>query len=598
MNATAASPVIDARPTTFFRLFCGGRFEVPWHQRKYDWKTDHVQELLLDIDDALDAERSCYFLGTVILVQSAPDVWRINDGQQRMVTLSLICACLRNHFAAQNDSQRMKMAHRVLFEIDESTVVSMEHLERQRPRLTPPRDDKTFYNQMLRGREIGKNGKLTLAWRTIAQFVDGMSLDKARYFFDFLMQNLEFACLDIPESIDANSVFETINCRGKQLDDLDLIRNHLYSYFNTEGDSMRRDSVNDNLESIRTTLRDDSKFSDYARCYFQSRYGFLHKSNFYRETRRHIRQNAILKSTSSQYVYDLVDDFSAVTKVGLFRSIATPSLADPFVDEFVRLSGHANSARNLSMFLRELNAYRVTQPLLFALLYPYVKETDRQQRKSLAKWIHSRLKHVSSFVMRTAFVSAKFEPSRFENEFSTLAAQVMKAKEDPYDVPVDDYLKECDSAYGVIDDTKFMARMHEIEMTDAKKIRRFLFGVNYDFQPGSEMMSEVRCTVEHILPKGQQHWDGWQQFEGTNPKEWINRIGNLTLLSRQDNKPGTADNRNFTVKKHTFSRSILKISQEIAQCDVWSPREITLRQRRLVKRAAKKVWTFEPNMAK
>ena len=168
----------------------------------------------------------------------------------------------------------------------------------------------------------------------------------------------------------------------------------------------------------------------------------------------------------------------------------------------------------------------------------------------------------------------------------------------PRDIAVDDSLRECDSAYGVIDDTKFMARMHEIEMTDAKKIKRFLFGVNYDLQPGSEMMSEIRCTVEHILPKGQQHWHNWREFEGANPKEWVNRIGNLTVLSRQDNKPGTADNRNFTVKKHTFSRSILKISQEIAQCDVWSPREITLRQKRLVKRAAKKVWTFEPNMTK
>lgn len=598
MNTTVASTVIDARPTTFFRLFCSGRFEVPWHQRKYDWKTDHVQELLLDIDDALDAERSCYFLGTVILVQSAPGAWRINDGQQRMVTLSLICACLRNHFAAQNDSQRVKMAHRVLFEIDESTVVSMNDLERQRPRLTPPKDDKSFYNQMLRGRKIGKNGKLTWAWRAIERFVVAMSPSKARNFFDFLMQKLEFACLDIPESIDANSVFETINCRGKQLDDLDLIRNHLYSYFNAEDDGTRRDSVNDNLESIRATLRDDSKFSDYARCYFRSRYGFLQKSNFYRETRRHIRENANRKSTGSQYVYDLVDDFSSVTKVGLFRSIAAPSPADPFVDEFVRLSGHANSTRNLSMFLRELNAYKVTQPLLFALLYPYVKEADRQRRKPLAKWIHSRLKHVSSFVMRTAFVSSKFEPSRFENEFSTLAARVMKAEKDPYDVPVDDYLKECDGAYGVIDDVKFMARMQEIEMKDAKKIKRFLLGINYDLQPDSEMMSEASYTVEHIFPKGQKHWQGWQEFEDTNPKEWVHRIGNLTLLSRQDNKPGTADNRDFMVKKQACSRSVLKISHEIARCDMWSPREIAARQKRLVRRAAKRVWTFEPSMRK
>ena len=603
MNKTGVLTVIDARSTTFFRLFCGGRFEVPWHQRRYDWTTDHVDELLHDIDDALKADSHCYFLGTVILVKSAPNAWLINDGQQRMVTLSLVCACLRDQFATQSDSQRMHMANRVLFNVDESAIISMDDLDHQPPRLTPPRDDKICYNLMVRGRKIGANGKLTLAWRKIEKFVVAMSTVDAKRFFDFLIQRLEFACLDIPESVDANSVYETINCRGKQLDDLDLIRNHLYSYFNSEDDITRRDSVHENLENIRAQLRDDSKFSDYARCYFQSRYGFLHSKNFYREARRKIQKNAGEKSINgivsspSNYVYDLVDDFARREKVELFRAIAAPSLGDPFIGEFVQLSGHADSTRNLSMFLRELNTYKVTQPLLFALLFHYVKEADRPRRRSLAKWIHSRVKHVTSFVMRTAFVSAKFEPSRFANEFSALAVRVMTAV-NPSDVPVDDCLKECDSAYGVIDDVKFTARMCEIEMKDSKKIRRFLLGINYDLQSDSEMISETGCTVEHIFPRGQQHWHGWSHFEDTNPREWVHRVGNLTLLSRQDNKPGAADNRNFATKKQTCSRSVLRISQDIAKSDIWSPKEIVARQKRLVRRAAKKVWSFEPSMTR
>ncbi len=498
MNTTGASTVIGARSTTFFHLFCNGRFKVPWHQRRYDWTAEHVGELLRDIDDAIDADRLCYFLGTVILVESAPGEWRINDGQQRMVTLSLICACCRNLFAAQDDSHRMHMAHRILFNVDENATVSLNSLDRQIPRLTPPRDDKAHYNLLIRGRRIGANGKLTSAWHEIENFVAGMGIEKARQVFDFLIQKLEFACLEIPDSVDPNSVYETINCRGKRLDDLDLIRNHLYSYFNAEEDAARRDSVHENIESIRAQLRDDSKFSDYARCYFQARYGFLQKSSFYRETRRRIQMMAGKSTKSikspSDYVYDLVDDFSRRDKVELFRAIATPSSAEPFVEEFVRLSGHADSIRNLSMFLRELNTYKVTQPLLFALLFHYVTKTDRQRRRLLARWIHLRVKHITSFVMRTAFVSPKFEPSRFESEFSSLAERVMSA-EKPGDVPIDERLKECDGAYGVVDDPKFMARMYEIEMTDTKKIKRFLLGVNYDLQSSSEMISETRCTV-------------------------------------------------------------------------------------------------------
>ena len=536
MNSSSPETVITSTSTTFFRLFCTGCFTVPWHQRRYDWQPEHVDELLHDLAEAINAERHCYFLGTVILVQSSPGHWRINDGQQRMVTLSLICASLLRVFQDHSDSHRAHIALRVLFAIDEnSTEVNTDGLT---PRLTPPRDDKTRYNLMIRGRSIGANGRLTLAWRQIDTFVAGMGFDKSKRFFDFIMQKVEVARLDIPESVDPNSVYETINCRGKRLDDLDLIRNHLYSYFNAEDDAARRDHVHENLEGIRAQLRDDVQFTEYARCYFQSRYGFLRKTNFYRETRRHIQSTVDRVDTRSDYVYDLVHDFALRENVELFRVIAAPSRGNHFVEDFTNASGHSNSTRNLAMFLRELHTYKVTQPLLFALLSRYVAEADGRRRRRLVKWVHTRLKHITSFVMRTAFVAPKFEPSHVESEFSDLAAQLMSASS-VYDVNVDACLKDCDSTYGITEDKKFKARISEIEMRDSKKIRRFLFGLNCDMQSDADLMTESRCTIEHILPKASRHWPGWHGFDDANPDEWIHRVGNLTLLGRQDNKPGT-----------------------------------------------------------
>ena len=601
MTNSDTSTVIKSSATTFFRLFRAGHFKVPWHQRRYDWTPEHVDELLHDLDDAINDDRRCYFLGTVILVNSAPGQWRINDGQQRMVTLSLICTCLRLLFTERNDSQRAHLALRVLFDIDENSTNVLENIDRLPPRLTPPRDDKTRYNLMIRGRSIGANGKLTQAWRRIDAFVLGMGLEKSQRFFDFLMQKVEVARLDIPNSVDPNSVYETINCRGKRLDDLDLIRNHLYSYFNADDDASRRDLVHENLESIHPQLRDNSKFTDYARCYFQSRYGFLQKSNFYRETRRRIQAHADRphphRKTHSDYVYDLVEDFSRRDNVELFRTIATPSHGNQFADEFAKSSGHTDKTRNLAMFLRELHTYKVTQPLLFALLSHYVRETDGRRRRRLAKWIHARLKHLTSFVMRTAFVTPKFEPSHFESEFSNLAEEVMSApRERIYDVGVDARLKECDSTYGIIDDRRFKLRMSEIEMHDAKKIKRFLFSVNCDYQPDAGLLIESRYTIEHILPKSRQHWDGWREFKDVNAEEWVHRIGNLTLVSRPDNKPGASHNHTFAAKKASYRRSVVHLTQEVGTCDNWSPETIARRQKRLVTRAAR-VWSFEESMS-
>ena len=273
--------VINTKPMVFSHLFHAGRFAVPWHQRRYDWTKDHVRDLLDDVDEAIKENRKCYFLGAIMLVRKDAKVWEVNDGQQRMVTVSLICACLSRLFHGANEQIYENHALRVLFDIDVNSTARLPAADELEPRLTPPRDDKTRYNLMIRGNSIGTNGKLTDAWQVIDHFVFGMGIENSKRFMDFLLNKIEVACLYIPDDVDPNSVYETLNCRGKQLEDLDLIRNYLYSHFNAEEEQSRRDTVHDNLENIRAQLRTDTRAGEYARCYFQCKYGFLPKNSFY-----------------------------------------------------------------------------------------------------------------------------------------------------------------------------------------------------------------------------------------------------------------------------------------------------------------------------
>ena len=128
-------------------------------------------------------------------------------------------------------------------------------------------------------------------------------------------------------------------------------------------------------------------------------------------------------------------------------------------------------------------------------------------------------------------------------------------------------------------------------MRDAKKVRRFLFGVNCDIQSDAELMSESACTIEHILPKASRHWPTWYGFEDANPEEWIHRIGNLTLLGRHDNKPGEADNRDFFAKRDAYSRSAIQVTRDVGNYKDWTPKRVAERQKKLAVRAAR-VWAF------
>ena len=589
--------VVEAKSSVLSLLCYEGKFEVPWHQRYYDWTKENVTELLYDLDEAIQEGRNCYFLGAIVLVEKENGVWEINDGQQRLVTFSLICARLVRTFRNGVDAQRESLALRILFDLNEIHTKNHSEAHDLIPRLTPPRNDKTRYDSLIRGGNIGPNGKLTVAWDEINRHFLHMEINKAKAFFDFIIGNLEVACLYVPRELDPSSVFETLNARGKPLNDIDLIRNYFYSFFSAERSETRRNTVHEGLEGIRSQLT-ESKAAEYMRCFLQCKFGFLQRDRLYREMKARIKADCggLLAQGAPDYVFELVKDCSQKGKVELFRSILAPSENDTLIVHFLQ-SAKINrspykrkcmSPRNLYVFLTELKGYKVTRPIVFALLNYYLREADHSKKKSIARLVHQRLELLTSFVMRTAFV-ATFQPSHFEGSFSALAQMITSAKS-LNAVQFTRVLRECDR-HGVLDDLSFTEQMSQSTVSERStaKARRFLLGLAYHEQPGSIAVDESKYTVEHILPKSEEYLDDWQHFDHQGHLDYVSRIGNLALLSIAENSPRAADNRNFSRKKSIYENSAILLTREIASANDWSPDEIQSRQERLAGLASK-VW--------
>lgn len=588
-------PLIKARPWLFSKLLQRGFFEVPWHQRYYDWELREVSELLDDIKEAITEKRHSYFLGTIILVRKKSARWEINDGQQRMITFSLICAVLCRKFADNGSvSDNEARALRIMFNLGDIEGCSLSDAQRYSPRIIPQSNDKVSYSNMIRGNSIGANGVITTAWKEIERFVFSQTPQESEDFFEFLIQKLEVACLEVPPKIDPNAVFEAINCRGKRLDDLDLIRNYIYSRFNGDQYLEKRNSVHDNLELIRTELKTKKKASEYMRCHLQCLFGFLHKARFYRDVRKEIKNHAKQADESlPNYTFVLTEKVAEPRSLGLFSGVITSTSPNPrIIEAFNNHSGTNNSPRNLEVFLWELRGYTVTQPLVFALLMTYLREADGRRKKRLARTVHNKLGNLATFILRTAFVAPKFEPSDFEKKFSNFAKKITE------DVEISngefaEFLLDCDrDNLGILDDSKFKEGLYEGQMKGASKVKRFLFGVNGRPPRSYQIFKDREFTVEHILPQSNQHWNSWKAFEGHDPRDWINRIGNLTLLTKTDNKPTRNFNRSFEKKKAIFRESSLSITSRLAEYDDWTPESIEKRQRYMVKRAVE-VWRFD-----
>ena len=575
-------------------LFKMGRFEVPWHQRYYDWEKEQVSELLADLKDALDEERSSYFLGSVMLVgDDSP--WEVNDGQQRLITLSLLLAALCRHFARQRQSEflREQLALQVLFDCRENVKVSFDDTSHEALRLLPPLNDRTRFSQLVRGHDVGTNGKLTAAWNLIASFVGAMDADTRCAFFDFLIEKVEISVLYVPQTEDINAVFEALNGRGKTLEDLDLIRNHLYSYFAEPNDKKRRSVVHKKLENTLSALsmtRNSKQAREYFRCFFQCEYGFLQEQRFYRTTRSKIRTEA--GRAGGEYVYDVIEDLANPASVELFRSISSSTPNRDLIEAFCHSSETSHDYRNLAVFLTELRNYRVVKPLLFALLRLFTKGTVRGGRQTLATAIHKCIGDLTSFVMREALCHGKFEPSKFEAALANCAQEIahVSAVED---VDIMDRLRECDRSL-VTDDERFISRLAGVQMKDTRgRAKHLLFAINSAKKYEEGTLDFSACTVEPVLPRMEEHWERWSGFQevGRDLRDWVNRIGNFVLLETGGDYRSAAFNSEFGAKRLMFENSRFWTTRTIAESDEWTPDKIEHRSWELAGEAAK-VWTF------
>ena len=567
------------------------RFQVPWHQRTYDWGTQEVEDLLQDLRDALARQKTCYFLGSIMLIKShRRGVWRINDGQQRLITFSLLTAALCRRFASSGRQAHEQIAIGALFATpDDVTVVGLDEAHRYDPRIEPPAHDKENYRRLLLGESVPAGGLLASAWKAVDRFAESMDPRTQERTFDYLNRNVEISVLDIPPDVDENLVFETLNARGKRLDDVDLVRNHLYSYFPESAEPERRQALQESLERPKSLLS-PKKLPQFLRAFLQCRYGFLQETRLYRKARARIETEAN-GSDPQTYVFSLASDLGRRENIDLFQKISLLRLSDTLTGNLPQIRGK----RTLDVLLGELTAYTVSHPLCFALLHRFFNASNAE-RKAIKRAVTHGLRNLNSFIMRSVFVNRSLQPTKIDQPLADAANQVF-AGIDRSSLNIMGRLRDCD-AFDVIEDSSFTRRVAETEFRSTRggrgnqKALRLLFAINAQEQAGSDALNLSGCSVEHVLPESSIHWPYWPSFKNADYSACVYRLGNMVVLSRRENRGGDRFNRSYDVKREAFGRSPIHMAGEVARKHrEWSPAVIEQRSNQLASSAAR-IWKF------
>src|SRR3954453_1098325 len=95
---------IEAHEVPLHEVFSSDySFRIPDYQRPYAWEREQAEQLLEDLLDTLRRdEDEPYFLGSVVLVKEPDQASaEVIDGQQRLTTLTILFAVLRDLADAQ-----------------------------------------------------------------------------------------------------------------------------------------------------------------------------------------------------------------------------------------------------------------------------------------------------------------------------------------------------------------------------------------------------------------------------------------------------------------------------------------------------------------
>lgn len=211
------------------------QYQVPLYQRPYSWGHAQCAQLWTDIVDLTAARRTdpslTHFIGSLVLTQS-PDFELVGvakllvvDGQQRLTTLSLLLAALRDHLRATGDAARAEgvQAQYLANVYDRDTP----------PKLLPTLADRDAYLAVVRAApDAGGSDKVGSAYNHFRAWIaaaddpdDPHDLEDIE---NAVVRGLSLVVVTAERGDNAHRIFESLNNTGLRLAQSDLLKNYLF----------------------------------------------------------------------------------------------------------------------------------------------------------------------------------------------------------------------------------------------------------------------------------------------------------------------------------------------------------------------------------
>ncbi|MDC5849483.1 DUF262 domain-containing protein [Vibrio europaeus] len=549
--------LMEPKNENFNELIGGSsKYLVPRFQRDYAWDIEQWEDLWNDIK-ALD-EEGFHYMGYIVLQQTEQYQYEVIDGQQRLVTLSLIVLAAMKAIAdmiarGEDESDNKERLDEITKKfVGNKNFVSLKVISK----LELNRNNNRYFQQICSSLEAPNNRGITSTNKLIRRCFDffkkksfgNTGAEIAQFIVDF-SSSMVFTKIIVQDDLNAYKVFETLNARGVQLSTPDLLKNYLFSIV-TKDETIDSDELDDLDEQWSELIAQlgESNVSDFVRYHYNSHRKMVTKKELFSSMRR------VVTTPIEAYAYLK----ALIEYAPIYASLINPS--DSWWAE------QPPEYKDALTHLVGIRLFNIKQPL--AILLPAFKNFSPEEFVKTVRYL---------YVLSIRYnVICHLSPSEQESLYNQIAIKVSNGE-----YKRASHIKNGEEFNRLYPDDKTFFNAFEYHRMPsrqtAKKIRFLLaeienqLGFHCDFN---------KTTLEHICPYNPEA--GWVDEFGEGINDVKDRLGNMILLDKDELKRA-----NFEEKKTVYSTSQYNLAIKVSEYDVWNLESVNEQQKWMSEQAVK-----------
>ena len=552
---------------------------VPSYQRSYSWNIEQCKDLFKDINNSQNGDNA-HFIGTIIRCKRNGSEYDIVDGQQRLTSISLLLAAIRDidaelgtginsdfpviqsYIQPHNPStganfikithaskdQEFKSIYKLFIGTDEVSESDLKSLSQKSRAAKKVEDAFEFFKEEVR--ELALSGdNLVMHGENAHLNLFNPSEKALRNLLDKII-DLKVVDIELKDVPAAYRVFNALNSRGLELKQSDLIKSHILGNLpdtSSEDLNLRKwgeiigvieEYNNKNSNKDKNNNKDENSNEDKDKTPLMNEDDFFYHYLISRGSKISVK-----KETFAEYEESIESPIAA--KTTLERLSKDIYLYRIIFDSSAKIPGEKRDKRDAATWdksLVALNTFGFVQhrPLILALLRRYFDDKDSAIKTTV---VNDFLKLIekSQFVL-TAINGTP--GNKFTAMYNSQAREIFSLSK----------ASGADGNQNINTVYNYLLKKYQELMESVPEnvfVDKFIKKISYEnhalaryvldhYQPKTFGKPGNKLTIEHIIPKSRIKEVSKDPNISSETKDYyakiINSPGNLILLRRIDNE--------------------------------------------------------------